>query len=126
MTGGKLLALALLAFLMLPACSMQRSLSVNPDGTIQCSRTRDISKNLPALLPLLTSGQASISPGVDLASDPDVETTINKSVDSQPSNNALEFARIQAEIADVPVRIARARTEAIKAAVEACSDLLSK
>lgn len=135
----KRLIAAVLVLVALSACSIQRSLNVQPDGTVQCSHTRDLSKNLPALLPLLTSsGNQATATQTSSTAQPVVDTAqilLESALKSGTSLaggegadtlkqvlGAAVMATIVQAMAERDARVAEA--SAIKAAAEACGRFL--
>lgn len=110
-------SLLLLALLLFPACSAQRSFTVDLDsGTVTCTRTEDLSENLGGLVSLLKPRTA---PRLTTTEDPE---GVNKSL---PENeNAARIAEAEARVAEAEAEAREAEMKAIEKAVDACGKFL--
>lgn len=115
-----LLALALVV-LTLSACSTHRSLTMSADGTVSCTRSRDVSEHLGGLASLLTpsTGTAPTVPG---GGEDSPNYKSGTSIDLPPLQAAVMQAEAEARRAEAEAQ--KAKSEAAKAAVEACAQIV--
>ncbi len=120
--------------LLLPACTVHRSMVVSPNGAVTCTRSQDVSKHLGGLANLVVPSITGVAPSPPAGAQP-AAAQVLKSLENLPSlqSAGLEDLEDLAKALSINAEVEIARTEAAarimealarEAAVDACSEFL--
>jgi len=120
MNRARFLLVLVFVVLTFSACSTHRSLTVSADGTVSCTRSRDVSEHLGGLASLLTPFRGTTA----LAPRAEEEESVPKSLTPDLTQRQAAVMEAEAEARKAEAEARSEEAKALKATVEACAQIM--